>query len=133
MGYTHYWRHSGELPAAGWDQFRAMALAITDRAQAQRLGLEGVQIDAEVVRFDGQCETFLVKRVGKGFDFCKTRRDGYDPAVTACLMALKECFPTMVRVSSDGYWSDWSPKGVALFQEALGRDPICPLEEVPDE
>jgi len=73
-------------------------------------------IDGEVLRFDGDCETFLVTRkFARDFDFCKTNRGSYDDIVVACLLILAQEFREHgFTWQTDGAWPDEHEDGIAL-------------------
>jgi hypothetical protein len=62
---------------------------------------------------------------------CRTMRDPYDAAVTACLLVARDHFPPgLLGIESDGQWStgDWD-RGRRLYQQVLGRQPLNPISE----
>lgn len=82
---------------------------------------------------DGDCshETFRVERDWEPekwqtnwqtegiFSCCKTAYKPYDILVTACLIALKQHFPDVFTITSDGESHDWED-GRRLCQHVLG-------------
>ena len=66
---------------------------------------------------------------GWSFDFCKTAWKPYDCVVTAILCRAKYHYGDSIKVSSDGYWSDWQT-GRDLYEEVFGESAECPFSEV---
>jgi hypothetical protein len=55
-------------------------------------------------------------------NFCKTARKPYDIAVTASLILAKKIFGDIIKVSSDGNWSDWE-SGQLLYESVYDIQP----------
>lgn len=57
---------------------------------------------------------------GKGvFNFCKTAYKPYDTVVTAILLRASQHYGTLVNVTSDGSWSEWTD-GLSLYEQTFG-------------
>ena len=67
------------------------------------------------------------------FSFCKTAMKPYDAYVKAILIRAKLHYGELIRVSSDGDWSDWE-KGRKICRDIFGEkgDPY-PFDERQDE
>jgi hypothetical protein len=88
--------------------------------------------DEEGVRFNGfgddSHETFSVLPTDHGFNFCKTAYKPYDDVVVAVLIALFRTCGPVVKISSDGNYSDWAA-GSHLYQMATQRSAIIPIPQ----
>jgi len=61
------------------------------------------------------------------FNFCKTAWKPYDEVVTACLIVARDHFsPSVLEISSDGEWPDWS-RGAMLYTSVFGRRARDPM------
>lgn len=114
MGYTHYWtfKKSPAKIADGKEKFtNAVALFKEGLKKLQDIPLgngmgEGEPIITDTaVRFNGKApevyETCYIAIESKGFDFCKTARQPYDPAVCLLLLCMADAFGDDFE-----YWSD---------------------------
>lgn len=111
MGYTHYWEKDS-IPAEDWAR---VVKRVRPILEAHASILSDVEIDDEVIFFNGQCETFVVERASrKDFDFCKTAAREYDPVVVACILILDEECPDRFAWSSDGRWPKEHAGGIEL-------------------
>jgi len=148
MGYTHYWTHKRRFTKAEWLDVKTDIAEIVAHAELDgvRIGSFGGEAAAtvptvdvwggqEVIGFNGYgdeaCETFAIyqnrrpleeweKNGTIGSDFCKTRQDPYDIAVTACLCYLESAYPEKFNVDSDGSAADWDA-GLDLARRALPK------------
>lgn len=141
MGYTHYWYQDTKLDDA---KFAAAALdiekvlAVTEVPLAGGMGDEGTkpEVGPKRISFNGVDEdgheTLYVEPTAEKpsyqdqsepqvFNFCKTARKPYDEVVIASLAVLKHHLGDAIRVSSDGYFSEWET-GLALAKRATGLD-----------
>lgn len=113
MGYTHYWNPTRGFSDSEWVQLRDFVPSLFQVAGESgvalgngigRTGSEPV-VDDEVIAFNGigenGYETFMLKKDGTGFAFCKTARKPYDAVVVAVLVRASEI--------SDGFM--WSSDG----------------------
>ena len=134
MGYTHYWSH----PASDKESFakfgkdvRAVLKKTKVKTQFEDDNPREPEINEEFIRFNGEGrdahETFVVKRSGEDFGFCKTARKPYDEVVTACLLCAVDHLPGF-SVSSDGIWAEWAD-GAALYEKATGRKAKMPFKD----
>lgn len=82
-----------------------------------KVPLEDVEISDEVIQFNGVGddghETFYINPVPEvpswrdtAFDFCKTARKPYDVPVAMILLAIDHFMPTVMTISSDGWWDE---------------------------
>ena len=119
MGYTHYWeRKQAEIPLNKWQQAIERIRPIIE-ANTAALGLTDIEVTDDVIFFNGQHETFVVRRVlGPGqYTFCKTAHKRYDAAVIACLLILDYTLagePVGFQWSSDGNWPEEHASGIEL-------------------
>jgi len=147
MGYTHYWKHSARFTKDEWATIQADVSAVLAAAAATGVALGDTMGDAKsdpiaaavndphTIGFNGladeSLETFLIykdrrpledwqEKSRHGCDFCKTGREPYDVAVTACLVYLDSYFPKKFSADSDGGVADWEA-GLALAKAALPR------------
>lgn len=138
MGYTHYWhRDEIEIPVPLWDQILVRLTPLIEE-NATRLGIRDIQIDDDMVFFNGQCETFVVTRVFHGsifngvcFDFCKTRQEAYDPLVIACLLIITDVLKDSTvgfGWGSDGEFPHDHLSGIELA--GMTRETAPPPEEL---
>jgi hypothetical protein len=122
VGYTHYWdnvprTHNPDT----WTDFvndvrKVLGMNPSQGRTEQQpvaggLGEGAPEANIQHVWFNGKkphhCETFCIMREGnRSFNFCKTRMEHYDMAVTAVLLLYKYYFPE-VKISSDGDAQDW--------------------------
>ena len=135
MGYTHYFRSN---PSGQADWFPAEQLTWDIAyAEAEKIVKESsIQLEKndwsptyDAILVSGGCETLVIPRLVdnlRDFDFCKTRRYGYDTVVTAVLAVMAET--GIITVSSDGLRRDWR-EGVELASKILERDVANPIEE----
>ena len=115
MGYTHYWtfKKSPAEIADGKQKF-ANAVAIfkdglkklQDIPLGDGMGNGEPIITDTAVCFNGKApedyETCYIAIESKGFDFCKTARRPYDPAVCLLLLCMADAFGDDFEYSSDG-------------------------------
>jgi hypothetical protein len=148
MGYTHYWYQDTKLDD---EKFAAAALDIgkvieaTDVPLANGMGDEGTkpEVGSKRISFNGvdedghetfyaepevEKQSYLDPNDPMAFNFCKTARKPYDEVVTASLAVLKHHLGSSVRVSSDGYFSEWEA-GLALAKQATGLDLSSLMQE----
>ena len=129
MAYTHYWyRKSREFDRKTFTEAVADFTKLLPVFREKKIVLLDLTADGELVRFDGECETFYMAResdarlssTGWFFEFCKTSRGAYDLAVTAALIVFKHHFGDDIRISSDGeIGEEWDP-AIALTSSILG-------------
>ena len=81
--------------------------------------------DDGVIAFNGigseSHETFVWENKVIDFNFCKTARKAYDPAVCAILILVKKHYGEGVEISSDGNWSEWNP-GRLIIADIFGAE-----------
>lgn len=134
MGYTHYW-DVHEEPEEAFGRL-AMDAKIIFEAAAERgiklangMGAEGSEpeIGEGAIVFNGEepndYETFYFSQSQRGFQFCKTARNPYDPIVCAVLIRAKVHYGDGIKVSSDGVWDandEWQP-AAKLVTELFGE------------
>ena len=131
MGYTHYWRRAEQdISRADWARAMARIRPII-KSSADRL-IEP-SINGELLRFDGDCETFFVTRkFHSDFEFCKTRGRGYDDVVVACLLILAQEFKNYGFIwNSDGVWPNEHEDGIKL--SGIGRSDLIPPTRYTDK
>lgn len=117
MGYTHYWKFKKKVNELNQeygenrfkvavDLFKEGLKKLQDIALGNGVG-EGEPIitDTEVC-FNGKApedyETCAMSLESKGFDFCKTARQPYDPVVCLLLLCMADAFGDDFEYSSDG-------------------------------
>jgi hypothetical protein len=142
MGYTHYFSKvaTSRDDALRFEMF-SIGVARIIKYAAEFDGIEiadglGEELgkweaDTEIVRFNGfgedSHETFLFSIDGAdSFNFCKTARKPYDAVVTACLIHMKDTYGDLVRISSDGDWSEWQD-GARLYNNVTGLTAENPM------
>jgi len=133
MGYTHYWtRRDPEEWSMAWPQVVVCAKEITKAAREKGIVVIGLHKDDPIVNeeeivFNGDPshETFHLSKRLPDFDFCKTARKPYDAVVTAILLCAAVLAEEGIRVSSDGYWDDWS-EGREIVQELFPEFQLAP-------
>jgi hypothetical protein len=128
MGYTHYFRTKvvpKEAYASIKTDFETLIPFLTVR-NSPLAGWDGegeAIINDEEIRFNGVGEdgheTMSLGLDTNGFNFCKTVRKPYDLAVTSLLVIASQHLGDNVRVSSDGYLSEWN-EAMTLCQSTLG-------------
>lgn len=122
MGYTHYWTQNRSFTADEWVEVSEHVREILSYVEnslgvalAGNFGKGGTRpkFTTSTITFNGigddACETFMIRRTRTkatdysrtGADFCKTNRNPYDVAVTACLCYLSSVAGTFA-VSSNG-------------------------------
>ena len=115
MGYTHYWtfKKSPAKIADGKEKFaNAVALFKEGLKKLQDIPLgdgwgenEPIITDTKVC-FNGKTpkdyETCAMSLESKGFNFCKTARQPYDPVVCLLLLCMADAFGDDFGYSSDG-------------------------------
>lgn len=143
MGYTHYWSMKKSFTKAQWEKLcEATRVIVAESAVAGvPLAYESdeadvdPQIDAKVIRFNGiganGYETFVIERKRRkpygyetvkellevgAFDFCKTGRKAYDPAVVSVLAYAQMIAPDRFSASSDG--------GEEAIKMVYGKDAV---------
>ena len=131
MGYTHYWKKL-KFSESGWkalcDSTRKMIEYLPSNVQIVNDHPIHEHIVGAVIRFNGvgsqAHETFLVERLSREFEFCKTNRKPYDLAVCGVLI-LVSLYAEEGEISSDGLggtytdseWKDaWEFVSVAIPQ-----------------
>jgi len=154
MGYTHYWNRPETLDQKAFDLWVGDVEKIILEGNVPLGDYEGKPgsrptINRKVVGLNGvgdaAHETFYIDRVmevpeyqrsehptGPFFAFCKTARKDYDSVVTASLIALHDRFGETISISSDGEWAEWMP-GRALYEKAIGKEPVPPPKVTDDE
>ena len=111
MGYTHYWKVIKPLSEEAYEAF-IMDIAEVGFHQAKFIDntLDKTEKD-DAIYFNGigpeSHETFVWENKVIDFNFCKTARKNYDPAVCAVLILVKKHYGEGVEISSDGNWSEW--------------------------
>jgi hypothetical protein len=143
MGYTHYWNQSRDFTFNEWPQIcEDFGLLLKDVEHVQGIPLANgmgergtsPEFTHEYISFNGAgddaFETFTVHRIrppkeewqlARGGDFCKTREQPYDLAVTAALCYLSTVpDPAAFAVNSDGHGKDFLD-GLAEARRALPR------------
>lgn len=140
MGYTHYWRKKGNNPTEQeWAVIKTGAKRVI-REHRSILSLEynkekkAPAVNDAHIMFNGRGvmghETFILERVAKSFEFCKTARKPYDAAVIAVLRMVQTVCPDWLELSSDGdgeedYITPDNPDGL-VFPPSM---PTTPVEE----
>lgn len=149
MGYTHYHIRDNRNKGSAY-MFGKLALdakAIIAEAQKRGLVIRGYDGEGEpeftegYLRFNGNAEkgedyeTFAWEALptqpewqaksGHGqphdiFDFCKTAHKPYDAVVTAVLIRAKVIYGDLVKVRSDGDWSEWKA-GRDIYEAVFGE------------
>ena len=132
MGYTHYWhRETLWIPENLWAKALERVRPLIERAEKAEL-IHDVQVDGDMIFFNGQCETFVVEREFRGsvyngitFSFCKTRRRDYDPVVVACLLHLTEVLgpETGFGWSTDGRYPEDHASGLEFAGMTIDTAP----------
>lgn len=140
MGYTHYWDVTKDVSSDSFMWLTIDVRSIFDYAQLQGIALadgyanEGSApcVSNNEIWFNGvgddMFETFFFTDTA-GSNFCKTGRKPYDIVVCAVLIAAKVRLGNLVKIGSDGRWSnksEWVP-AAKLYTEATGmpaRNPI---------
>jgi len=115
MGYTHYWtfKKSPAEIADGKQKFaNAVALFKEGLKKLQDIPLgngfgegEPIITDTEVClngKVPEDYEGCVMSVESKGFDFCKTARQPYDPVVCLLLLCMADEFGDDFEYSSDG-------------------------------
>ena len=127
MGYTHYWTLGNGIEQADWDKFLVGARQIIETADAAGIALQddsaGAAIFINGVGANAH-ESFVITSEDVGFNFCKTAQKPYDTVVTAILIHLKQSLGSLVVVTSDGSWNDWSD-GRLLYETVFDIQPEC--------
>ena len=124
MGYTHYW-NSEPFTEDSWNELVDIVRPILAKHDDI---LDDVIVDNEMIRFDGQCETFVLRRRGSDYEFCKTRHREYDPVVVACIIVAANVanhHRLKFNWSTDGNWPEELQAGVDLAADA-GINPVGP-------
>ena len=125
MGYTHYWTLGNGIEQADWDKFLVGARQIIETADAAGIALQddsaGAAIFINGVGANAH-ESFVITSEDVGFNFCKTAQKPYDTVVTAILIHLKQSLGSLVVVTSDGSWNDWSD-GRLLYETVYDIQP----------
>lgn len=127
MGYTHYWNQQ-PIDSDTWKRIVADIETVIERSNVPvAMDFDDPEtpalINDDKIWFNGigdnGHETFVVKRVYTGSEFCKTARKPYDTLVCAALIILNTHAPECIQVSSDGDADDWS-LAYDLVQRYLG-------------
>jgi hypothetical protein len=158
MGYTHYNIRDNRNKGSAYFYGKLALDAKAIIAEAERMGITIRGYDGEgepefteaFFRFNGNAETgedyetFAWEALptqqeweaksGHGqphdiFDFCKTAHKPYDAVVTAVLIRAKVIYGKLVKVRSDGNWSDWQD-GRKIYEAVFGEVAPCPMEMV---
>lgn len=145
MGYTHYWRTPQVINEENWKELtkavEKLFKGCQDIIQKEYDDSDEPEVSDQRIRFNGigedSCETFMLSRKYEGwttemvdelldkeeicryFNFCKTRERPYDKYVTAVLILAKGYLKEEIRISSDGYVSEWQ-EGIKLINEKMG-------------
>lgn len=122
MGYTHYWDTPRLEDDGVWQEIivGVQNILICTGIPVGSPDGEGdaPHINNDYIGFNGvgedACESFLIRRSGQGWQFCKTARRPYDDVVTAVLLLLEHHLPGQFQISSDGSWEEWT-QGRELF------------------
>jgi len=126
MGYTHYWNFTEEPSREKFIEFAEGVKHIVATAQEAGIAIGDEEYDDTKVVFNGvgadAHETFYVSVDELESNFCKTARKPYDIAVTASLILAKKIFGDIIKVSSDGNWSDWE-SGQLLYESVYDIQP----------
>ena len=139
--YTHYYEHpqgSDTDFAKYLPLVTADARIILDLTPHTVAGPEGIpesppEVTNSRILFNGvqdeSCASFIYPPDGtlsddKLFDFCKTARRAYDPAVVACLMAIKHHLGDDIKLHTDAIPGDPMDEeqmalGVNLYHKAF--------------
>ena len=143
-GYTHYftWHEKpkdAELKACVGEmnlliEVRKSMLVSPDveGAVPGSLKLETMHVDFNGIGDDAH-EPFVFPGTD-GFNFCKTAYKPYDEVVTACLLVARDHFPpSVLSISSDGSWEDWT-NGATLYNSVFHRPARIPFtsDYIPD-
>ena len=108
MGYTHYWKKL-KFSKSGWnalcDATSCLLRSLPENVKVENdNGTDDPMVGA-VIRFNGvgelSHETFLIERMSREFEFCKTNRKPYDLAVCGVLI-LTSLYADGGEISSDG-------------------------------
>lgn len=148
MGYTHYWRQDRDFTKSEWAGLVGGVAKILEVCRNNRIDLvreydscDPPVINGETIHFNGRKEegheTFVIERTrpelqpwmgGEHFDFCKTAQKPYDVAVCMVLLAINQFCPGVMRISSDGNWSDDWDHAAVTFRNIFGLKvkPSCP-------
>lgn len=115
MGYTHYWtfKKSPAEIADGKQKFaNAVALFKEGLKKLSHIPLGNGMGEGEPTITDTEIwlngkapedyETCAMSLESKGFDFCKTARQPYDPVVCLLLLCMADAFGDDFEYSSDG-------------------------------
>lgn len=132
MGYTHYWDFKKPINKIenGDEKYRkAVAMFKKGLKKMPEVELgngvgngEPIITDTKLI-FNGRAdksedyETFAITTEDEGFNFCKTARQPYDPAVCLALLCFKEAFGNDFKYSSDGDMDEegW-PKALEIMK-----------------
>jgi hypothetical protein len=136
-GTTHYWTwHKAPTP----EQLEACAGPMRKLVEARAAVISG-ETAAALAAATGDFGPLLFSFNGngdfraeqftwpgrRGFNFCKTLGFPYDEAVTAVLIAARDCFPPgQLAIGTDGDWGEWAP-GARLYESVLGRHAVSPI------
>ena len=135
MGYTHYWEFRKPInEIENGDEKYRKAVAMFKEGLKKMPEVElgnGVGKDEPIITdtklvFNGRAdkgedyETFSICADNEDrydFNFCKTARQPYDPAVCLALLCFKEAFGDDFNYSSDGYMGEegW-PKALEIME-----------------
>ena len=125
MGFTHYFKHSRNIPQVKWDTFvKDVKLTLVGSEKTIQLDYDDTKpplIDKDAVIFNGieGCEDFYLTRKDQS-ELCKTARKPYDKYVVAVLMLAKMHFGTRIKFSSDGDPDDLiEGQSLMLFHDQL--------------
>lgn len=109
MGYTHYFSKL-KFSKSGWnalcDSTSCLLRSLPESVKIENDdGSEAPMVGEVSIRFNGvgdlSHETFLIDRVSREFEFCKTNRKPYDLAVCGVLI-LVSLYAEGGKISSDG-------------------------------
>lgn len=128
MGYTHYWRQTGEVNDVQWKKICHDFLYLYHLGRFPEIWRESDVnarpfVDDEAIAFNGVGEdgheTMDLDRFEMSFSFCKTAQKPYDLAVTTLLIIADHRAPGSWHITSDGTAEDWAP-ALALVQQEYG-------------
>ena len=120
MGYTHYWRKTGnwtdeQIKATVSDM--ASIVKRSDMTLGNCMGESNTmpEIEDVFIGFNGTGDdshetfSFPPDKESENFSFCKTARKPYDQIVVACLLSAKHHLGDAIRLGSDGRWDkEWT-------------------------
>jgi hypothetical protein len=153
LGYTQYWKPTGEFTTNQFAELRLNAAKIievakqlpykigidTDGSNDTTISINGCVLNKDPEEIDEYeleeltHETFeLFANHVSTFNFCKTARKPYDIVVVACLIAAEAAAVKAgftMNLSTDGEIENWQ-KGMELFAQALPDVTLPDLSDV---